>query len=1188
MNSSAAPPADHVLALPLTGVRLIEASAGTGKTWTIANLFLRLVAEAGLTCPQVLVVTFTEAATAELRERIRGRLAQAHAALCGGPCEDPTIQALCARLPDPRTAAARLRDAIRGFEDAAIHTIHGFCGRVLADAAFETGAAFEADLVGDDADLLAQIGADYWRRELYRAPAPIARRLLAAYGHPAALAGAVAPYVARPYLRLRAQEDATGFADDLASIEAGVRRMRELWRGERGAIEKILATHPGLNRRSYTSANVGRWCAAMATALEGDDPLAVGDLDVLHRFTPEGFAAKGRAGAGVPEHPFFALCVQHARLHAISYTWSMRLERRFLEFARAELALRKRAARRRSHDDVLLGVHAALAGANGEALARRLRGRYRAALIDEFQDTDPLQYGIFERLYGDGERLFVMVGDPKQAIYSFRGADVFAYLGAARGAETTALASNRRSVPALVGAFNALFGRGRRPFLLDDIRWEPAQPAARREPLSVAGDPPAPLVIMQLPEGTDGAATARSRAVPGLVRSVAAEVARLLELARAGQARIGARPLAASDIAVLVRTNAHAALVRAALRDAGVAAIEIARISVFASRAAADLELFLAAVAEPGRGAVVRAALGTAIAGLDATALAALAEDEAAWQRWSDRFHRWHGIWLAHGCARMLRTAMTDLGTVQRALAGTDGERYLTDLRHIAELSESAPSSGRRGMAGLLRWFAARRAEDGTPADEMQIRLETDAPLVKIVTVHRAKGLEYPIVLCPFLWDDASRPPGDGSFVWHDPQADNHAVLDMRCEEREIALARKAEEDFAESLRLFYVAATRAVHRCYVWWGYLNGAARSAAAWFLFGRPDEAGAAALEARVEGLGQAGRAEALRMLERDSAGTIALRAAPEAVPAVAGATEPAPVLAARTLLRAVPAPWRIASFTRLVADAGELLSVAPDHDATVRPPALPGGGEDMFGFPRGAAAGSCLHAIIEEVDFTRAGARELEAIAGRHLAQAGFEARWQPVVAAHLRRVLDTPLDATGLRLADVPRARRLDELEFRFSLGRVDAGALTQCLRALPVAEGGAYADACARLSFGSVHGYMRGFIDLLFEVQGRWYLADYKSNWLGAQREDYAAARLPAVMAREGYRFQYLIYLVALHRFLRARLPGYRYERHVAGVAYLFLRGMDPATGRDSGVFFDRPPRSVIEALDRRFLPDGR
>ncbi|MDX1656312.1 MAG: 3'-5' exonuclease, partial [Candidatus Competibacteraceae bacterium] len=462
------------------------------------------------------------------------------------------------------------------------------------------------------------------------------------------------------------------------------------------------------------------------------------------------------------------------------------------------------------------------------------------------------------------------------------------------------------------------------------------------------------------------------------------------------------------------------------------------------------------------------------------------------------------------------------------------------------------------------------------------LRLESDENLVKIVTIHKSKGLEYPVVFVPFPWDGGIQRAGRGSFAFHDPHRDNRAFLDLGSgqEQQHAPLAR--QEALAEGLRLLYVALTRARDRCYMVWGNMSGAAESAAAWLLHPpaahEPKDPWQAVME-RVKGISDTDLIQDLRTLAIPAQEQILI----EPLPGEAGErylpprAQPLP-LVARPLPVPPPAGFRVTSFSALATGPGGEL---PDYEAGFEPEEAPGEGRRFLDFPRGARAGRCLHTLLEHLDFTRTERADLEDKVQRVLAQHGFEAGpWTAVVAAAIEGILAAPLDRLGnLRLEDIPFGRRLNELEFYYPLPYFS----DRQLRTLLLKHGlaGPIRERIGSLVFSPVQGFMKGYIDLIFEAGGAYYLADYKSNWLGGSLEAYREEQLPAVMAREGYYLQYLIYTVALHRYLALRLPDYDYDRHFGGVFYLFLRGMDPEKGPDYGVFRDRPQRALVEALDR-------
>jgi exodeoxyribonuclease V beta subunit len=1141
----------------MAGTRLIEAGAGTGKTWTIAALMLRLLLEKAFAIGEILVVTYTRAATGELRARIRARLAEALAAFEAGHADEPYLRDLLVRHAAAReTAMARLRLAIESFDECSIHTIHGFCQRALAETAFEAGCGFERELLADQQELLDAVARDAWRKLMAKASLPWARWLLGRFGGPAGpggLAAAVRAHLGRVDTALAVPEPVDRFAAE-REFAAAFDVARAHWNAQSATILARIAGAK-LNQQSYKPEKMAPRSAALAAWFAQPTASLPPPQDADH-FGLEKILAKLNKGAAAPEHPFFAamddLLAAAARLEAAFDAATRRLVHDFLLDAREALTERKRRSGQQTYDDLLIELARALQGPGGDSLADGLRSRYRAALVDEFQDTDPLQLGIFTRVFGAAEQPLIFVGDPKQAIYGFRGADVFAYLAARRQADAGyALLENRRSDASLLNVFNALFDRAR-PFLLDALPFDAAVPARMQRRELRIDDGAAPFTLWTFQKPAEAKSLSKEIAQPRVSEAVAADIVRLLGLAAQGRATRDGRPLAGGDIAVLVRTRRQGEMVRQALARRGIASVALGGGSVWHSEEAEEVERLLLALAAPSREGLVRAALATVLLGADAAALAAWADDGSARL---ERFHDDHLLCRERGFMAMWRRLLRREQVVARMLARPDGERRLTNYRHLAELLQEAEHAGALDLAGLARHVARQRnCPDGPEAEESQLRLESDAQLVRIVTIHAAKGLQYPVVYCPFLWEGKKRDAADWPVHAHDADS-GQACLDFGSP-RIDALRRQAElEDAAEELRLAYVALTRAEHRCIVVWAKANMSERSPLAWLLFGpREDGAGdpraeladrlaqadEAALQAELDALA-ARLGASLRVAPLPADGTVA-PSAPEAHPA----------LEARRFAAAIPASWRISSFSSLAARLAE--AEAPDHDAVAAPPAEPGAVSPaptfsgIHAFPRGTRAGSCLHALLERIDFQSLATTGQSAAAA--LEEFGYAPEWRPALERMVADVVNAPLDGSGLTLADVTRAERLVELEFTFPLG-----------------------SAAAR------QGYMKGFIDLVFRRGGRWYIVDWKSNWLGEGPDDYAPPRLAEEMRRHRYDLQLRIYAAALKRALTLREPGLDWEAGFGGVFYLFLRGMAP--GSANGIHFARPTLDEIA----EFLP---
>ncbi|MBL8481707.1 MAG: UvrD-helicase domain-containing protein, partial [Rhodocyclaceae bacterium] len=665
---NAAPQLD-AFACPLDGVTLIEASAGTGKTWNIATLYLRLVLERGHGVDQILVVTFTNAATAELRTRLRARLQETLFALQHPAAASDWTRALLAAAARagsgaPELLRGRLEAALANFDAAAVHTIHAFCQRALAEVPFAAGLPFALELMPDDLSLRLQATADFWRREIAGSPLPRALAARLAGGDsPQSWAELLRRRVARPLARVLWPTDPPATPAQLdalsAELESSFEQARELWRlADPGIAQRVLDALPALNAQTYKPAAVQAAAAAWTEYLAASALALPQSRDVrakLPLFGSRLLAERTKAKCTPPSHAFFTAAQRlldvHEQLAGQVESARLDLLRRMLDQAAAGLARAKLQGRVQAYDDLLGNLYTALHGGRCPWLAGRLRERYPFALIDEFQDTDPLQFAVFDRIFGAGEGRpgsMFLVGDPKQAIYSFRNADLHTYLQAKqRAAANYTLGYNQRSVPGLIAACNRLFGANAQAFVLPGLEFQPVQPGAkpRAQLQDTSGGTRADLVLWRLPF-TNGAAATRADAIDAAIAATAAEIARLLAAAQNGQIRIDARPLAAGDIAVLVASHAQAGKIKRALARLGVGSVELSQASVFASAEAEELQHVLAAMLQPGRRPLLLAALATQCMGLDAAAVAALAEDEVRLAGLVARWETLRRLWL--------------------------------------------------------------------------------------------------------------------------------------------------------------------------------------------------------------------------------------------------------------------------------------------------------------------------------------------------------------------------------------------------------------------------------------------------------------------------------------------------------------------------------------------------------------
>jgi len=1198
------------IAAPLDGTHLIEASAGTGKTFTIGTLYLRAVVERGLRPGSILVVTYTKAATAELRHRLRERIRETLSTLETQTApRDTDLERLLALWEAQglgNRAHTALEAALRDLDEAAVHTIHGFCQRMLQDLAFESGAPFSAELVTDEAPLRDEIVRDFWVRATYEAPEALLRRLRTPEFSLTALMGLAMRVGGNPSLpvipdTIAAAPDAIGVA--VASHRQAVAAAAAIWDRERATIAALLV-HPSLNRNKYRPDTVEqKWLPKLDELLAGDTAPWPSTALPLFKLTTTGLAAGTRKNGTPPGHAFFAACdtlyAANESLQTTLDTEGRRLCLDLVAYVRTERQRRREATNTRAFDDLQLLLHGALHGSGGTSLATTIRDRFPFALIDECQDTDPLQHAIFDRIYGqdddEGRSGFYRIGDPKQAIFAFRGADVFTYLEAKRavGGAARTLTTNWRSDPSLIRGVHAVFARPRDPFLLADIVPHPvhARPDAR-DASSESG-----LRLLFVPD-VPGATKAEitRRVVDGTI----AEIAVALDSPHAPAAR---------DIAVLCRTNRQAIAIQEGLRRRSIPSVLRGDKSVFDTPEAEDMQRLTQAIATPTDAAAIRSALATTILGVDGPALHTLQDDEHAWDAWARRFERWHGLWAGYRFVRAFRQLVDERDVHARLLGLVAGERRLTNVLHLVELIHRAETDGHRGPAQTVRWLQQMRADPAArgaySGEAEQVRLESDDDAVTVVTIHKSKGLEYPIVFCPFLWEDAGLFAEDSRWVrFHDADDQERLKLDIGSDAHDAHKALAEREALAESLRLTYVALTRAKHQCSVVWGPFASGRKSPLAYLLH-QPDtpEPGAdlpAATSTRVAGLDATALRRDLDALAAAVPDTISVRdlAAATAGPRARRPTSAAAELplAARHSARRVPAGRRVSSFSALTADASEYsprVEEGIDHDArTVRAEAYEGAVATIAldEFPTGAATGQLLHGILEHLDFQSPPATALRDVVAPALARHGISPHWQRPLTQALTTILDTPLGfdaAPNATLRTIAENDRRPEMEFVIPAARMlTAGSLAAVFaRHQAPAACPDYGTRVAALGFEPLTGYLRGFIDLVFRFGDRWYVVDYKSNHLGSTPHDYAPARLARVMDEHHYVLQYHLYTLAVHRHLRTRLPGYDYARDFGGILYLFLRGMDPDHPPGYGIFHDRPSPPLLDDLDALVAP---
>ncbi len=1184
---------------PLEGVCMIEAAAGTGKTYNIQNLVLRLVLERDLPVSSILVVTYTEAATAELRSRIRAMLRNALHCMTGGAVPQKELPRIRAILEHAENSAAedvlvrRLRNAFLEFDAGTVSTIHGFCQRMLAEHAFESGGLFDTVIRTDLEEIIRELLTDFYRKEFYASDCSSLRAALQEFSAftPDAHFRTIANLYERPDLHLgtRAREPF-----ETAPILAGIARLLN---------DLSDAVHPGILTGFGDIMNKGYYpedCAeGERILLEWKNSSSLhGVLATLKKFSPElvqsHISGKKKAQAAhVLERlrdPFF---VKNAEVLPLLQLYCDTLLPAALRFVRREFERKKRRENFLTFSDLLLRVRAAIRSGD-DSFVRAVRGRYRAAIVDEFQDTDPVQYEIFHSLFGGGPcpTLF-MVGDPRQAIYAFRGGDIAAY----RVAESDCLESphgvkygltaNYRSSGAMIRAVNTIFHEHPYPFAdpgitFAEVRAPVGEDGNTRPGLLRNGsEDPCPLKITWLP--LEEKLPTSEQLAKRTIQLCAAEIRRMLgdvSLRLPERAEPGVRP---GDFTVLVFSGAEGKLVQSALAEHGIPAVIAKACNVFDSAAAGELEHVLNAIADPGNVSAVLRAMNTEIIGYGLPELirihAADREDGSGLplDGMQEKLERLRRHWENSSFTEMFHELLREFKVRERILGKRSGERDLTDLLHLGEILHRESAVRSLSVSGMLSFFKRQRSDRLREKDEeYEILLETDRAAVRIMTVHKSKGLEFPLVMLPTL------------FTWNaDKHAENYHLPDGRLERDLTASPESAAlasgERLQELLRLAYVAITRAKYYCHIFWGECRNPI-SALDWLF--------------RMRTLPALPALKDLRAALASSQESVRNAVPPEwFAPPLPETETPPPYLMSGTDTGTLHLPfwnsgidanWRITSYSGLTSGTADT-PADYDHDAD----GLSSGSakpEGIFAVPGGVRTGNAWHEIFEKIDF-QAPEKNLAELVEEKLSLYGVsgdgmeKAERISLTMTMVRNVLASPLtDADGkiFTLSEIPRTDRVSEMQFhcRFAKGfRIEE--LRSSLEAHVAQKLGVPSWNFPRGTISG--GFLNGFIDLVFQHGGRFYVADWKSNRLGGDPGSFQPDGIRAAMLNHFYFLQYLIYCLALIKFLRLKIGKYaeeEHERYFGGVYYLFVRGVTPEHP-GAGIYYDRPPFALLRRLEQ-------
>jgi len=1161
------------------GLSVIEASAGTGKTYAISPLVPRLLLDkTAANLGEILLVTFTNDAARELSDRVRRVLEK----LAAPPVPDEETQdnglhRLREKFGAPKVQGVAGR-ALLDLDLLGVSTIHSFCQKTLQTEGTLCGLPVVPELIPDAADIVEQTLYDIWETRIASNPLHAAAASAMKWE-----AGVDLKFLkfALPLQDAVPVPDIQNFEKELRKLAAYPKRFTE---GVCAEFSKILE---GVTTWTDKDPGEGVRSQVLRDLRESGNANDPGFLDAVRHVAATSDWINGS------KHKALKAEAAACRVVALACEMVTLLNQARWNFLHECLAKvrpavdRALAANRQITYDGLIGtLYDALRGNNAGLLAHRLRSRYKVALIDESQDTDDRQFEIFKKIFVgfDGEEgldahRLVLIGDPKQAIYAFRGADVNTYLGAKElaGGEVFPLTKTYRSPEPLVRATNALFSRSG-SLLKDDLGFQGATSGLEQDLQLVIEENPGParMECWIVPDG-DGTNYSNDVSRSSLIAdTVASEVVRILH-AKAklvqtkpdgSKTEIDVRP---SDFAVLVSDGRQAAAVADALFARSVPAIRAGADDIMASDEAEDLLAILRALTEPRRSGLRLATLASRMLGLDSSSIRAADEND---EIWLEKMMDWQAVWQCHGIAAALTAMDSAEGITARLASFERGERRVTNFRQLTDLLEAASLELGNHPGHLVRWLAQEvaRAEDRSMIEERQQQLESDAEAVQIVTMHSAKGLEYPLVFCPFLW--SSKKPRGFEKLSIKGECPKIINIDLADDSDKAAIAKANLED---RLRLAYVAVTRAQAKVWIYGGEICGSRNrppaSALDWLL--RSDQP--PDFSAWTEAVAKSGRGT------RHLAGLEALAQAGNAEEVIAWKEPPAPdaqrwqpaaastaedIQALKT--PAIPHPWGMTSFSALTREKNP--HAAPDAGVPKGSPE-PTAQNPFFDAPGGTLVGTAVHDWIEQWDFSQTDPTALTA----HLSKYPF-AESSPPFAERVGGMLEALRAAKlpGLNCMMQEACPQATASEWHFQLpihGTLGADSLARVFAAHGQSE---YAAILGALPTEQLQGYLHGFLDRIAFHHGSWGVIDWKTNKLGLTSDAYLPASLMQCAIRSHYLLQAHLYLVALRRFLGP-------EAKIAGAWLVFLRGV--ASGTDAGILHIQPEDRLLTALDGLFAP---
>lgn len=1203
-----------LISCPLSGTHCISAGAGTGKTYAISHLYLRLLLENSYPIESLLVVTFTEAATAELKERIRTLIKNALEVLQNIQHDDEvtTIVQGHAKKHSIEKTEELLTIALHSFDEAIICTIHSFCRQILRNNAFESNMRFDTELIIDIQPQILETVQDFWRKSFHTASPYLISHMQSTGLTIEKLYSLVHRHIGQPDLEIIPKIPHQNFSSQSKTFNNAYIAVVNSWENSKSDIENILLHSLDLKRTKYRLPSIPTLINSLDTFLSNDTPNPQLFKDFI-KYTTNEITDNTKKNCIPPVHPFFDLC---DTLYNESQIFSNMLDKEILaikyelfSFVHTNLSQKKADNNIYSFDDLLTNLYKALKGTYKDDLINSIRKQFKAALIDEFQDTDPIQYAIFKPVFSLLPTSLFLIGDPKQAIYSFRGADIFTFFSAVSdtipGNQHT-LQTNYRSSADYITATNTLFNNTSSPFIYESIPYTDAKiPKKHKNTTTIyIKDTPLSSICVDYFSSTRFSNQKKnSTTYNPITKKMAIELIctsvtnRILQLLNFGTIRTKdtITPVSPSDIAILVRTKNDAHSMKNFLSSASIPAVLHNAGNIFDSHEAQELCQILHAIVNPGNHQLIRSALCTSLFGLTANFLHKASKESALIERYYNEFTEYHSHWLSHGFITMFALFLKKQGIRKKILSQPNGERRLTNILHLQDLLQQQSIDGHMAMPQLLSWFSTRLDPQAPRLEEHELRLEKDGFAVQIVTMHKSKGLEYSIVFCPFTWGKSIIK--NSEILFHD--TNKKRIFDMGSQEFDKHKEIAQKELLAENLRLLYVAITRAKYHSSIAWGHFKNAQTSALA-YLFHKPNtwdnESRLSDLSDHLLKLDDTDLLKDLHNCAKHSNKTIAI-CEPDIIEIkkYSAKTDQNIQLSCQEFSGTISQGKHLSSFSALAYKRHDNVEL-PDIEKTlpvniisedIEENIIKTENNSIYNFPKGAKAGNFFHSILEDIDYDKPNSDILKPILNQKLSEYGFTTDWSKTILECIQNILSVSLKTTNdsFSLSTIQKQQTTRELEFYYPLKAITPEKLNSLFSHKNFrSPDSSFPLTIDKLDFHPVQGYMHGFIDLFFEHNNRYYIIDWKSNHLGNTVANYSHTFLNQAMITHAYNLQYLIYSLAIDRFLHSRINNYSYEKHFGGVFYLFLRGVSKNHNAPEGIFFDKPNKQIIESLSHELL----